>query len=73
MADKEAAKLIHGIALHNYFYFGVTPTILDVVHDKYPNLFVINTEFCIVPSETTGKYSYYRCTITRITATILRI
>lgn len=54
MSDKEAAKIIDGIALHGYFDSMITPEMLDIVHYKYPNLFIINTEFCIVPSVSVG-------------------
>lgn len=54
MVDTEAAKLISGIALHGYLDNRGSPKMLDVAHDKYPNLFIINTEFCVIPSVSVG-------------------
>ena len=57
MSDKEAAKYVDGVALHTYLDKVYSSEMLDIFHDTYPNLFIINTEFCIIAFLSVGKYS----------------
>lgn len=49
MADKEVAKYIDGIALHCYFDYMDSPESMDLLHQKYPNVFILYSECSIVP------------------------
>lgn len=44
MSDKKVADYIDGVAVHWYFDNAVSPQMIDAVHDKYPNKFIIYTE-----------------------------
>ena len=49
MADKEVARYVDGVALHCYFDYMDSPKTLDLLHNKYPDIFIIYTECSIVP------------------------
>lgn len=47
LSDPAAAKYVSGIAFHWYdMDLEEEPTILDHVHEKYPDYFLLNTEAC---------------------------
>ncbi|XP_069690966.1 lysosomal acid glucosylceramidase-like [Periplaneta americana] len=51
MMNEEAKKFVSGIAVH--FYTDIFPisqaSLLSDTHDKFPDLFILNTEACIFP------------------------
>lgn len=44
MLDKKAAQYINGSAVHWYWDFIIPPVLLRQTHEKFPNLFILNTE-----------------------------
>lgn len=44
MSNKKVADYIDGVAVHWYFDGYVSPEMIDIVHNKYPDKFVIYTE-----------------------------
>lgn len=49
MADKDVAKYIDGIALHCYLDYMDSPESLDLLHKKYPDVFIMYSECTIIP------------------------
>ncbi|KAF7392932.1 hypothetical protein HZH66_008765 [Vespula vulgaris] len=47
LSNKKAYDYIHGIAVHWYTDDFVSPSLLDITHDKYPNKFLLLTEACV--------------------------
>ncbi|XP_075537208.1 lysosomal acid glucosylceramidase-like isoform X4 [Dermacentor variabilis] len=46
LGDPEAAKYVHGVAVHGYSDGLVGPGVLDKVHANYPDKFILPTEAC---------------------------
>uniref|UniRef100_A0A131Z3G7 Glucosylceramidase n=1 Tax=Rhipicephalus appendiculatus TaxID=34631 RepID=A0A131Z3G7_RHIAP len=46
LSDPEAAKYVHGIAVHWYMDRMVGPRVLDKVHESYPDKFILPSEAC---------------------------
>nr|XP_037268263.1 lysosomal acid glucosylceramidase-like [Rhipicephalus microplus] len=46
LGDPEAAKYVHGIAVHWYMNRMVGPQVLDKVHESYPDKFILPSEAC---------------------------
>ena len=47
MSVPGAKKYVGGIAVHWYLDFWVSPYLLDLTHEKYPNLPIFYTEACV--------------------------
>ncbi|XP_077516393.1 lysosomal acid glucosylceramidase-like isoform X2 [Amblyomma americanum] len=46
LGDHEASKYVHGVALHWYLDSFVGPWVVDKVHERYPDKFLLGTEAC---------------------------
>lgn len=51
MSDSDVSDMIDGIGLHGYTDLNVSSEMLNILHEKYKNKFIINTEFCFLRSE----------------------
>ncbi|XP_035743367.1 lysosomal acid glucosylceramidase-like [Vespa mandarinia] len=47
LRNKKALDYIHGIAIHWYTDEFISPSLLDITHNKYPNKFLLLTEACV--------------------------
>ncbi|XP_075747631.1 lysosomal acid glucosylceramidase isoform X1 [Rhipicephalus microplus] len=46
LGDPEAAKFVHGVAVHWYLDWLIGPWVLDKVHEHFPDKFILATEAC---------------------------
>ncbi|KAL3186894.1 hypothetical protein MRX96_004707 [Rhipicephalus microplus] len=46
LGDPEAAKFVHGVAVHWYLDWLIGPWVLDKVHKHFPDKFILATEAC---------------------------
>jgi glucosylceramidase len=61
LKDKEAAKYVSGIAFHWYYNSKTSEwpdILLDDIHNKYPNLFLLSSEACHVEGIGTGRWDF---------------
>jgi glucosylceramidase len=48
LSDKDAAKWVSGIAFHSYANNEKTGETFDTLHQKFPHVFLLSTEVCIL-------------------------
>lgn len=53
LSNKKALNYIHGIAVHWYTDEFISPSVLDITHNKYPDKYILMTEACV------GKLIFY--------------
>ncbi len=61
LGDTEATKYVSGMAYHwygNNKMSGYPDKLLEEVHKKYPNLFVLNTEACHLEGAGNGRWDF---------------
>ncbi|KAL1422243.1 hypothetical protein MTO96_022124 [Rhipicephalus appendiculatus] len=46
LGDREAAKYVSGVAVHWYMNRLIGPSVLDMVHQSFPDKFILATEAC---------------------------
>ncbi|XP_037563125.1 lysosomal acid glucosylceramidase-like isoform X1 [Dermacentor silvarum] len=54
LGDPEAAKYVHGVAVHGYRDGLAGPGVLDKVHENFPDKFILPTEACSGYNRKTG-------------------
>ncbi len=76
LLDKDAAKWVSGIAFHWYYNNEHTDQILDTLHTKFPQIFLLSTEACIIQTPIIGSWDWaerYAFDIIRVCISGLRI
>ena len=58
LADEEAAKYVSGIAFHWYSNNNSTDAVLDTLHKKHPEYFLLNTEACVLKPPIYGSWDW---------------
>ncbi|CAG2167797.1 unnamed protein product [Oppiella nova] len=62
LADNTLAQYVSGIASHWYYNEDIggeaVSEILEYIHDKHPDYFIMNTEACILDGPGNGNWSY---------------
>jgi glucosylceramidase len=61
LSDEEAAKYVSGIAYHwygNHRMSGFPEKELEAVHQKYPNVFTLNSEACHLEGAGNGRWDF---------------
>ena len=56
MKDEKAAKYTSGIGIHQYMDGTVSPVMMDLYHDKYPDKLILYTESSI--NKAYGQFIY---------------